>query len=106
MLLDNATAEYAFLSSFFRQEPSPPRRPSARVVSGIIFEDPEESDTGPDSVPISRTASASIPDGETTKRRANTTAKEERAFVDGLWKQIMDPALEYCQVRTGAFHVT
>lgn len=98
VLLDNATAEYAFLSSFFRQEPPPPRRLGSRVVSGIIFEDPEEhSDTGQDSVPISRTASASIPEGEATKRKPNNAAKEERAFVEGLWKQIMDPALEYCQ---------
>ncbi|QRW15915.1 vacuolar protein sorting-associated protein, Vps52/Sac2 family protein [Rhizoctonia solani] len=62
VLLDNATAEYAFLSSFFRQEPNPPRKPSTRRVSGIIFEDPEEqSESGGDSIPISRTASFSIP---------------------------------------------
>lgn len=86
------------MSSFFRQDPSP-RRPSTRAVSGIIFEDPEEhSENGGDSVPISRTASVSIPEGE-AKRKLNNAAKEERVFVDGLWKQIIDPALEYCQVR-------
>jgi hypothetical protein len=105
VLLDNSTAEYAFLASFFRQEPSPPRRPSSRV-SGIIFEDPEEhSDNGGDSVPISRTASVSIPEGEAIKRKLNNAAKEERTFIDGLWKQIMDPALEYCQVRISALVV-
>ncbi|CAE6369486.1 unnamed protein product [Rhizoctonia solani] len=100
VLLDNATAEYAFLSSFFRQEPNPPRKPSTRRVSGIIFEDPEEqSESGGDSIPISRTASFSIPgDSDAARRKANSAAKEERAYIDGLWKQIMEPALEYCQV--------
>ncbi|KAF8607741.1 hypothetical protein BDV93DRAFT_603525 [Ceratobasidium sp. AG-I] len=98
VLLDNATAEHAFLSGFFRQEPSLSRVPSSRNVSGIIFEDADErSDTGGDSVPISRTASVSIVADDNTRRAKNAKAKEERAFVDGLWKQIMDPALEYCQ---------
>ncbi|KAG8725315.1 hypothetical protein FRC12_024199 [Ceratobasidium sp. 428] len=99
VLLDNASAEHAFISSFFHQDPSPPRpRVGSRVVSGIIFEDADEqSETGDDSVPISRTASASITDGDGAKRGSSNSVKEEQAFVDGLWKQIMDPALEYCQ---------
>lgn len=99
VLLDNASAEHAFLSGFFRQEPALSRVPSSRNVSGIIFEDADErSDTGGDSVPISRTASISIAADDSPRRAKNAKAKEERAFVDGLWKQIMDPALEYCQV--------
>ncbi|KAG8692815.1 hypothetical protein FRC09_010935 [Ceratobasidium sp. 395] len=99
VLLDNASAEHAFISSFFHQDPSPPRpRMSSRIVSGIIFEDvDEQSETGGDSVPISRTTSASVTDGDGVKRGPSNSVKEEQAFVDGLWKQIMDPALEYCQ---------
>lgn len=26
------------------------------------------------------------------------TSKEEQALVDSIWKQIMDPVMEYCQV--------
>ncbi|KAG8765683.1 hypothetical protein FRC12_007359 [Ceratobasidium sp. 428] len=99
VLLDNASAEHAFISSFFHQDPSPPRpKVGSRIVSGIIFEDADEqSEMGDDSVPISRTASASITDGDGVKRGPSNSVKEEQAFVDGLWKQIMDPALEYCQ---------
>ncbi|KAG8685244.1 hypothetical protein FRC08_013229 [Ceratobasidium sp. 394] len=99
VLLDNASAEHAFISSFFHQEPPPPRpKPSSRSVSGIIFEDADEqSEMGGDSVPISRTTSASVTDGDGVKRGVSNAVKEEQTFVDGLWKQIMDPALEYCQ---------
>ncbi|KAF8760169.1 Vps52 / Sac2 family [Rhizoctonia solani] len=87
VLLDNATAEYAFLSSFFRQEPNPPRKPSTRRVSGIIFEDPEEqSESGGDSIPIS----------------PNSAAKEERAYIDGLWKQIMEPRWNTARLETAS----
>ncbi|QRV73031.1 vacuolar protein sorting-associated protein, Vps52/Sac2 family protein [Ceratobasidium sp. AG-Ba] len=99
VLLDNASAEHAFISSFFHKEPPPPRpKASSRVASGIIFEDADErSEAGGDWVPLSRTASASNTEGEGVKRAINNTVKEEQAFVDGLWKQIMEPGVEYCQ---------
>ncbi|KAG8743361.1 hypothetical protein FRC10_012165 [Ceratobasidium sp. 414] len=99
VLLDNGSAEHAFISSFFHQEPPPPRpKTSSRSVSGIIFEGTDEqSETGGDLVLISRTTSASVTDGDDVTRGVNNAVKEEQAFVDSLWKQVMDPTLEYCQ---------
>jgi len=101
VLMDNATAEYTFVTSFFSAEQ--PSSTSDVVMSPTSLLSPTDgtfddrlslvgSDRGgitPRQTAGSITASAQV-------------AKEERAFVDAAWRQIFDPSLEYCQtfVRT------
>ena len=113
VLMDNGTAEYAFIVRFFD--------PSATAVTPIspllsprpsIHGDNVASEFGGFNFP-GRTRSGSVitdpPPPIATPSRSNTN-KEQQALLDRSWKQVMDPALEYCQVsyRTDSFscHMT
>lgn len=102
VLMDNGAAEYAFIARFF--DPSDVAAgPSSPLLS-------PRSPLPGDNVPSEfggfnfsgRTRSGSVlidlPTPIATPPRTNTN-KEQQAFLDGLWKQVMDPTLEYCQVK-------
>jgi hypothetical protein len=98
--MDNAVAEYSFVTTFFNFETdarirdgiSTPFSPTATIYPGNGgFADQESQgafyleghvDAQNESGPI---------------RQAST--KAEQANFDAIWKQILDPVLEYCQVR-------
>ncbi|KAG1872744.1 Sac2 family-domain-containing protein [Suillus tomentosus] len=89
VLMDNATAEYAFIAAFFRSESFAP--PPAMETDSAIF---------------SPTATLLSPDIGFDDRRSNAGSeiarpgfmdKTERAPLDAIWKQILDPVLEYCK---------
>ena len=102
VFMDNATAEYTFISTFFATQTSlPPAEskpyvpPSAAILSPDIGDLRSSSASGFD---------AHRPFSSTTPGLGGfvsfvAKSKEETAIIDGLWKQVMDPVMEYCQVR-------
>jgi hypothetical protein len=98
--MDNATAEYNFISNFFTTDifmalesqahnsPYPPA-PLPFPDNGDSQSKPE-SDSGEDQVDIAT---------ETYSRLQREGTKAEQANSDAIWKQVLDPVLEYCQVR-------
>ncbi|KAG6854864.1 hypothetical protein C0991_012054 [Blastosporella zonata] len=96
VFMDNATAEYTFLKTFFSVEASLPTEESvASMLSPPSLHSPDRA-TFADRRSMSgsdyggqRAVSASILNALTT---AETTRKEEQAGTDALWKQIMDPS--------------
>ena len=105
--MDNATAEYAFVTSFFSIESIVP--PSKSTTDSLfsptamlsptkdVFDDRRSvsvSEIG-DQIPRPPADSmASI----SNAIKSNATLKAERAPLDTIWKHIIDPILEYCQV--------
>ncbi|KAI0638062.1 Vps52-domain-containing protein [Trametes polyzona] len=108
VLMDNATAEYSFITTFFAHEPRPalPTKDS----SGSIMSPPLLSPTNGD-FEETRSNPGSDFGGESAAPRRRLTsitsvmssgpqepsAKEELAALNALWKQVMDPVLDYCQ---------
>ncbi|EJF61135.1 vacuolar sorting protein [Dichomitus squalens] len=109
VLMDNATAEYAFITSFFANEPRPP--PQSRDQTGSAAMSPpilsptrgefDELRSGPGSEIGSDSVSPRMRPVNITsviQAAANQeqTAKEEQAALNALWKQVIDPILDYC----------
>lgn len=108
VLTDNATAEYVFITSFFANEPrvSPQGRDvlapamSPPILSPTFGDfDELRSEVGNESVsPRTRVVNIhSVAQGSLSHEQS---AKEEQAALNAVWKQVMDPVLDYCQVRT------
>ncbi|TFK43659.1 vacuolar sorting protein [Crucibulum laeve] len=101
VFMDNATAEYTFVNSFFSVNLSiPPVEPASGMLSPKLMISPT-LDTGLFAEPRSATGSEY---GEQQNSSANatgfatlSTSKEEQSNIDAIWKQIFDPVLEYCQ---------
>lgn len=101
--MDNATAEYTFISTFFATQTSLPLvEPSSHVPPSAIL--------SPDGGTFTDLQSSSTSEFDSHRPLSGTTpglggfvsfvakSKEETAIIDALWKQIMDPVMEYCQV--------
>lgn len=108
VLMDNATAEYVFITSFFANEsrPLPQGRDglgsavSPPILSPTYGEfDELRSEVGSEGV-SPRTRPVSIHGVIQAAVSHEQSAKEEQAALNALWKQVMDPVLDYCQVRT------
>lgn len=121
VLLDNGTAEYAFISSFFNTPAviqahisSPPlsRSNSGIGSNGSMLLSPPQ--TSPTNGEFEETNNNGSEAGWTPRARlssinsvlgmptplsgtAEKDPKEEQANLSALWKQIFDPVLEYCQ---------
>ncbi|TFK92227.1 Vps52-domain-containing protein [Polyporus arcularius HHB13444] len=109
VLMDNATAEYAFITAFFANEPRPPllsKDSSNSIMSPPIlsptkeaFDEPRSnpgSDFGSESVSPRRrvTSITGVMNAATQDQQSH---KEEQASLHAIWKQVMDPVLDYCQ---------
>ncbi|KAL5508210.1 VPS52 [Sanghuangporus vaninii] len=108
VLMDNGCAEYTFVTAFFPQ-PSQDPTPKASDSSGTVFSPPESQ-----GLPAEDTRRASL-GAETIgsppmRRRESLThsisnnmlghrnlSKEELSALTMVWKQIMEPTLNYCQ---------
>ncbi|TFK55898.1 Vps52-domain-containing protein [Heliocybe sulcata] len=104
VLMDNATAEYAFVTSFFSTEQPP--LPAEAAISPTSLLSPTDG-TFDDRVSLAGSERGGItprPPGRSIAgaMASAQVAKEERASMDAAWKQIFDPTLDYCQtfVRT------
>jgi hypothetical protein len=111
VLMDNATAEYSFVTTFFATESStvppsseessnPLSSPTANVTAG--FDERHVVVRSEIGGHTQRARADSIANPIMTTPRQNTFVKTERIPLDAIWKQIMDPVLEYCQVRDAA----
>lgn len=96
VFMDNATAEYTFLKTFFAPEATlPTREPDTGLLSPTSVMSPpneRESVSGSD---FGGTRLSSFP---TSISAALAVAKEEQQATDALWKQVFDPVLQYIQV--------
>jgi hypothetical protein len=100
VLMDNATAEYIFVTTFFQT--SPERR--IKVRNDSIPSLPAQ-----DSAFERRSQNGSENDGgqptiaDTISSANIAAAKSDQSTLDAVWQQIMDPVLDYCQV--GVLHL-
>ncbi|KAJ8698306.1 Vacuolar protein sorting-associated protein 52 [Pleurotus ostreatus] len=99
VLMDNATAEYTFITSFFANEPLPtPADSETPLLSPTALLSPDGSISFDN---------RSIAASEHELRRSSSTSqgitaalansKAEQAGFDALWKQVFDPVSEYTQ---------
>lgn len=102
--MDNATAEYAFVKTFFSVEVALPQSESSNLVlspSALLSPDrgsfAEQRSNPGSEYGEQHNAISSIANAPSLLAAA-VSIKEEQATTDALWKQIMDPVLEYCQV--------
>lgn len=103
VFMDNATAEYTFISTFFTpqplvlpEEPQAPEPPSAILSpdgGGTEVMSPSTSEFG-SRMPMS---SGTTP-GLGGFMSFVAKSKEEQAVIDAMWKQVMDPVMDYCTV--------
>lgn len=82
VFMDNASAEYAFLASFFAPEPALPLPSSQSLLSPQSIASPLGSDY---TLPLASISAALF------------DAKEQQNAADTLWKQVWDPVLTYLQ---------
>ncbi|KAF7967329.1 hypothetical protein HWV62_34707 [Athelia sp. TMB] len=117
VLMDNATSEYTFITTFFAVEPAlapaPSREPSS---SSSMFTpnsmlspskggfDDRRSTSGSDAgfspqTPRPRVDSFATSVNLTPRPQSysQNVFQTDRSVLDSLWKQVMDPILEYCQ---------
>ncbi|KAH9918199.1 vacuolar sorting protein [Epithele typhae] len=111
VLMDNATAEYTFITTFFASEPHEPlptkSGPGTPAMSPPVLSPTrgefDELRSGPGSEigseymsPRQRVLSISgcwVP----APRRRRRSTKEEQTALNALWKQALDPVLDYVQ---------
>ncbi|KAJ7044495.1 vacuolar sorting protein [Mycena alexandri] len=104
VFMDNATSEYAFVTAFFIIDPmSPLEADNALLSPGLLSPGGMErrmSVAGSERGGTRRGRSASIVSAGNVQFLA-AAVKEEQASADSIWKQIMDPVLEYTQTFFG-----
>ncbi|KAF8974178.1 Sac2 family-domain-containing protein [Flammula alnicola] len=101
VFMDNATAEYTFVSTFFTSQTAlPPAEPQAPVPpSAVLSPDGTFSElrspSGSDDFGARQPLSSTTP-GLGGFVSFVAKSKEEQATIDAIWKQVMDPVMEYC----------
>ena len=111
VLMDNATAEYTFLASFFA--PPPKVSPVVEPQSAALFpaEDREmrrvsaNTDDVSSPPPGHERFSTSGTRSSDARDRDGVLSKEEEAALASTWKQILEPTLTYCQVRITLYYL-
>jgi hypothetical protein len=105
--MDNATAEYTFVTTFFARSPEHtatsketelPAQTSAKFLSPTLDDEERSVISEPGNftpVPQTRTIESQLP----------AISKEDQNALNAIWKQVMDPALEYCQVTTNTYQI-
>ena len=106
VLMDNGTAEYTFLATFFAPPPkydqpsesynnlfSPLPRQESRRPSGVADEI-----TSPPPHHVRMSSSKSNIHDIANEQHVKLS-KEDEAALTATWKQIFEPTLQYCQVR-------
>lgn len=115
--MDNATSEYAFITSFFAVEPAPaPSTSKEQSTSGSMFSPTsmlspsrgvyeDRSISGSDAGYSPQTPRARVDSFATSvnltprpQNHSQSVPKTDRSVLDSIWKQVMDPILEYCQI--------
>ncbi|KAJ6598909.1 vacuolar sorting protein [Mycena vulgaris] len=104
VFMDNATAEYTFVTTFFTVDSlmSPQEVENSLFSPGMLSPDGRErrmSVAGSEQGARRRAGSVVSASGMQSLAAA---VKEEQASSDAIWKQIMDPVLEYTQTFLGS----
>ncbi|KAH7105587.1 Vps52-domain-containing protein [Auriculariales sp. MPI-PUGE-AT-0066] len=102
VLLDNATAEYSFVIAFFTAG-QPPAQPVATPLSSTFRDaaSPLSASFSPN--PLDDAMSDFSGRTPTTRRFSINISelaaqnKEEKTALEGVWKSVLDPVLEYCR---------
>jgi hypothetical protein len=114
--MDNGTAEYAFVTTFFVPEPDLPPADTPQVSSHLFSPtalsaplpaDDAASTPATDMVPMiqrPRGLTDSI-FGNESLRPATRLSKDDQTALNAIWKQIMDPALEHTKVSFSLSHL-
>jgi hypothetical protein len=101
--MDNATSEYSFITRFFDREA---KSPGVIPLSTLTPVSPrqEESSTEPERVespvPTARAPSAPM---STLQAAEVRKLKEEQAYFDDIFKQVMEPVLQYTEVHIAPY---
>ena len=110
VLVDNATAEYSFITSFFTPESIAQPASSAKELHSNLFSkrtlsvddvaDDAQSNIAPDMVfetprVVQRTDVTSY---SSTTPASTNPSKDDQITLLAMWKQILDPALDHTQV--------
>lgn len=96
--MDNATAEYTFVKTFFTVESTLPTLDSPKSLlspSTLLSPMERQSNSGSDYGGRNKVESISITGAPNSATHA---AREEQSNVDTIWKQVFNPVLEYVQV--------
>lgn len=96
--MDNSTAEYVFIKSFFDNHQILPLDVKTSIPSATTPLSPDRASFDDD-----KSHSASEVGDDTGIMTGSSAASftpptSKTTNVDIIWKQIMDPVLEYCQV--------
>ncbi|KAJ7180258.1 vacuolar sorting protein [Mycena crocata] len=105
VFMDNATAEYTFVTTFFTVDPLTQEEDNglfSPVTPGMLFPDGRDrrmSVVGSERGGRRNRASSVV--SANGMQSLAAAIKEEQASSDAIWKQIMDPVLEYTQTFFG-----
>ncbi|KAJ7765024.1 vacuolar sorting protein [Mycena maculata] len=103
VFMDNATAEYTFVTTFFTVDPLIMSEEAETAFSpGLLSPDGRErrmsAAASEHGARRNRAASIVSARGMQSLQSLAVAVKEEQASSDAIWKQIMDPVLEYTQI--------
>jgi hypothetical protein len=105
VFMDNATAEYTFVTTFFTVDPISPQEIDNALFSPALLSpgggERRMSVAGSEAGARRNRAASVVSAGGMQSLAA--AVKEEQASSDAIWKQIMDPVLEYTQVSVQVF---
>ncbi|KAH7887619.1 vacuolar sorting protein [Phlebopus sp. FC_14] len=100
VLMDNATAEYSFVASFFVSESRSAVRESESFTAALLspehgVTDDKRSIAGSETMTYIRSPAFDASSSGFT--RLSTMEKGERTELNNIWKRIFDPVLEYAK---------
>jgi hypothetical protein len=95
VLMDNASAEYVFIAQFFNPVPLPTSISETPLFSPAPFSASSRKNSTVDPVTASVFNQLGQSGSTETVVGTCTLTKEERVAADGIWRQVMDPVLEY-----------
>lgn len=103
--MDNATAEYTFVTTFFAPDPEPSQVPKELPMSpptaNAFLSPTVDDDDRPPMTPASDRGSFALQSSLSSmysENRPPSISKVDQNALNAMWKQIMDPALEHSQV--------
>lgn len=104
VLLDNASAEYNFILRFFQEDQMPPLPTPRTPLTPLTpaFGDDTRTDVGSEFGAQSQQGGSYISSADLARSRSVEGA--ELSMLGGLWKQVMEPAIQFCQVGYSPCH--
>jgi hypothetical protein len=100
--MDNAVAEYSFVTAFFNVQTKDTSTSSSQEQRGALFSPTSPLFPGQGGFADRRSHAGSDFGGnaglEIASEATRNATKAEQASLDAIWKHVLDPVLEYCQV--------